>query len=72
MYYESNIEQDLIDYLESVNQSENYNGGTTTWSNIIKHYQEDRYAIIAHPRYESNLATLDNLEGWYEPINDLI
>lgn len=72
MYYTSTIEQDLIDYLDLVNQSENYSGGTTTWSNIIKHYQEENYAIVAHPRYTSNLATLDNLDGWYEPQNNLI
>ena len=72
MYYISTIEQELIDYLESVNQSENYNGTTTTWANVIKHYNQDLWAVKAHPRYESNLATLDNLEGWYEPINDLI
>ena len=71
-YYTSTIEQDLIDYLNEVNQGQNYSGVTTTWADIVKHYAEENYAILAHPNYPSNLATLDNLDGWYEPINDIL
>jgi hypothetical protein len=66
MYYISNIEQDLIDYNDMVNQGENYNGTTTTWANVIKHYDLDLYAILKHPKYNTDLETINNLDGWYE------
>ena len=66
MYYISNNINDLIDYVEQVNQGENYNGTTTTWANIIKHYNQDLWAVVAHPKYIDNFQTLDKLEGWTE------
>ena len=66
MYYISNIEQDLIDYNNLVNQGENYNGTTTTWANIIKHYNQDLWAVVANDKYIADLQTLDKLEGWTE------
>ena len=66
MYYISTNINDLIDYVEQVNQGENYNGTTTTWANIIKHYNEDLWAVVAHTKYIADLQTLDKLEGWTE------
>ena len=65
MYYISNIEQDLINYNDTVNQGENYNGTTTNWANIIKHYNEELYAIMKHPKYSAELEELETLNGWY-------
>ena len=66
MYYISTNINDLIDYVEQVNQGENYNGTTTTWANIIKHYNEDLWAVVANDKYIADLQTLDKLEGWTE------
>ena len=70
MYYISNIKQDLIDYNDTVNQGENYNGTTTTWANVIKHYNQDLYAIMKHPKYNADFYELETLEGWYKPEED--
>ena len=66
MYYISTNINDLIDYVEQVNQGENYNGTTTTWANIIKHYNQDLWAVVANDKYIADLQTLDKLEGWTE------
>lgn len=66
MYYTSTNINDLIDYVEQVNNGENYNGTTTTWAKVIKHYNEDRWAIVANPKYSAELETLDNLNGWIQ------
>ena len=68
MYYTSINEQDLIDYNDLVNQGENYNGTTLRWANVIKHYNQDIWAIMKHPSYDAQLDTTETLEGWYEPI----
>ena len=64
MYYISTNINDLIDYVEQVNQGENYNGTTTTWANIIKHYNQDLWAVVANHKYIADLQTLNKLEGW--------
>lgn len=69
MYYISNIKQDLIDYNNKVDQGENYNGITTTWANVIKHYNEDLWAIVKHTKYDAELETLETLDGWHEPVD---
>ena len=67
MHYISNIEQDLIDYNNMVNQGENYNGTTITWANVIKHYNQELYAIMKHPKYDANLDAIETLDGWHKP-----
>ena len=66
MYYTSTNQNDLIAYVERVNVGEQYNGTTTTWANVIKHYNEDLWAVKTHPKYEEELDTLEVLDGWYE------
>ena len=68
MYYTSTNQNDLITYVERVNLGEQYNGTTTTWANIIKHYNQDLWAVKSHSKYEEELSTLDVLDGWYEPV----
>jgi len=67
MYYTSTNQNELITYVERVNIGENYSGTTTTWANVIKHYNQDLWAVKVNPKYEEELDTLEILEGWYEP-----
>lgn len=67
MYYTSTNQNELITYVERVNIGENYSGTTTTWANVIKHYNQDLWAVKVNPKYEEEFDTLEVLEGWYEP-----
>lgn len=55
-------------YNDIVSQGQNYDGvKTVKWADIKNHYNQDLYAIIAHENYPSELQTIENLDGWYNP-----
>jgi hypothetical protein len=57
----------VIDYNNLVTQAQNYSGVTNKWADVIKHYNQDLWAVIAHPNHTSTLNTIENLEGWHNP-----
>jgi len=71
MYY-TGTENECNDYLQTVNEGENYSGTTSTWGSVMKHPTKDQWVIIAHPHYESELSTLEKLpDDWYDN-NDIV
>jgi Holliday junction resolvasome RuvABC ATP-dependent DNA helicase subunit len=60
MYY-TGTQQQCEAYNQEVTQGENYVGGTTRWANVITHPTEDKFAIIAHEKYSSELEMLEVL-----------
>ena len=70
MYYTGTQEQ-LEAYLSEVNTGENYSGGTTKWAEVIKHHTQNKYAIVAHPNYPSQLATINSLPSdWFPQLDN--
>lgn len=66
MYYVSQNKQDLIDYNDLVVEKEGYDKVyTKSWANIIEHQNGITYAILAHPKYPTELDTIESLEGFF-------
>lgn len=66
MYYVSENKQELESYNQLVSESENYDGiSTLSWANIIEHQNGITYAILAHPKYPTELDTIESLEGFF-------
>lgn len=70
MYYTSTNKAELEAYDTLVTQGEGYDGvKTIKWANIIEHKDGNLFAILANNKYDSDLNTLENLEGWFEEFN---
>lgn len=57
MNYYKGTQQQCEEYLSLVNSSENYQGTTTTWSDIIE--REGNFYILKHEKYSSDLELSD-------------
>ena len=67
MYYISDNKSDLEAYNNLVKVGERYDNTTTVdWANIIKHKDENLYAILKHDKYPAELETLQDLNGWFD------
>jgi hypothetical protein len=71
MYYISENIKDLQDYNNFVNKKENYSGTTTNWSDIIKHKDENLFAILINDKYITNLQSIVEPIGWYNKKEEL-
>jgi hypothetical protein len=61
MAYYIGTKQECEDYDQVVTIGENYQGTTTSWASVIPHPTEDKYAIVAHENYSSELEMLEVL-----------
>lgn len=52
MYYTGTKEQ-CEEYLSTVNSSQNYQGVTSTWSEVLE--IDGKFYIMKHPNHDSNL-----------------
>jgi hypothetical protein len=67
MYYISTNREELELYAMLVEKGERYDGRfTVKWANIIKHKDENLYAILKHDKYPAELETLQDLNGWFD------
>lgn len=67
MYYISDNKSDLEAYNNLVKVGERYDNTTTTdWANVIKHKDENLYAILKHDKYPAELETVEDLTGWFD------
>jgi len=63
MYY-TGTEIECENYNTLVCQGENYQDTTSRWASVIKHYNQELYAIKINENYTSSLQTLKSLDGW--------
>ena len=67
MYYISANREELELYAMLVEKSERHDGQfAVKWANIIKHKDENLYAILKHDKYPAELETLQDLTGWFD------
>lgn len=71
MYYTSKNKADLENYNSFVTLNEGYSSSTKSWSEVIKHYREDLYAILVNEKYDVELDILEQLNGWYDEENTI-
>ena len=67
MYYTSTNKADLEAYNAKVTESQNYQGTTKRWSEVITHKDGGQFAILKHEVHTSEtLKELASLDGWFE------
>ena len=69
MYYTSTNKADLEAYNAKVTESQNYQGTTKRWAEVITHKDGNQFAILKHEVHTSDTLTeLASLDGWFEDI----
>jgi hypothetical protein len=68
MYYISTNKADLIAYNNLIVIGERYDGTTTTdWANVIEHPEGNKFAILKHEKYQTDLETVETLDSsWFD------
>ena len=58
-------------YIEKVNEGEQYNGITSTWSTPLQSFEDkEKYAVIKHDKYyHGNMDLVDSLPDEFSPPN---
>jgi len=70
MYYVSTNIKDCEDYEKAVTEGEGFKDENPLyhWSIIVKKYNEDLWAVHAHPNYPSDMETVENVFHFSEPF----
>jgi len=67
MFYISNKKADLDAYNILVAEAEKYDGvSTQKWATVHEHKDGGLFAILANLKYEADLETVENLDGWFK------
>ena len=66
MYYTSTNKADLEAYNAKVTESQNYQGTTKRWAEVITHKDGNQFAILKNNNYRSEMQEIESLDGWFE------
>lgn len=54
------------EYNQQVCEGEKYKGSTSSWSNVIRHATQSKFAIVKHEKYSSDMQEVESLsEDWF-------
>lgn len=66
MYY-IGTKKECEAYNTEVTTKEGYSGTTAKWADVTKHDTKNEYAIIANPKYSSDLKSVSELPAdWFK------
>ena len=66
MYYTSTNKAECEAYNTLVTQGEGYNGTTQQWAEVITHKDGNKFAILKHSNYLTEMQEIATLDGWFE------